>query len=90
MATNNTNDVRESQPIMGGNVKYNTAYSFTKPDGSTVNVKAGISVSGIPGIKYDKLQLSLSLIETLVDLYKNSPDFKKVLQEMKAVERGKE
>ena len=74
--------------FLGGSIKFNKTFTYVDKQGMTRDVKPAIKLTGIDGLKWAALNLSPSMIKTLVNLYNNDPLFKSVMVDLE--ENGQE
>ena len=75
-------DVKKTYPVLGGNIDYNTAFTFTDKEGKTVQVRPAVKISGPKAFKYVSWSMTPAFIHAIVKLWENDPDFKRVVEQM--------
>jgi len=74
--------------FLGGSIKFNKTFTIVDKQGMTRDIKPAIKLSGIDGLKWPTLNLSPSMIKTLVNLYNNDALFKSIMVDLE--ENGQE
>ena len=75
-------EVKKTYPILGGNIDYNTAFTFVDKEGKTVQVRPAVKLSGSKGFKYPYWNMPIAYIRALIKLGTTDPDFMRVLDEI--------
>ena len=79
-------DVKKTYPILGGNIDYNTAFTFVDKEGKTIQVRPSVKLSGSKGFKYPFWNMPIAYIRAIIKLGTTDPDFMKVLEQIEEFE----
>jgi len=76
-------DVKKTYPVLGGNIDYNTAYTYQdKNSMETIQVRPAVKISGPKAFKYVSWSMTPAFIHAIVKLWDNDSDFKRVVEQM--------